>query len=269
MARHEIPGPRGTGSGCSPAARGFTLIDVLVSMAVIAILVGLLVPTLGRVQETSRRVVCQSNVRQVGLGLIMYADDFKGLLPTSRFVQSSSQSRDSTNNAPQRTVTLRVPEEEQQRGRSSWDGLGLLFQAEYLPASKVFYCPSHWGENPYTRYSLQWSQSGGEIICNYHYRGEGPTKPGSGSAPYGQTTTALFLIDPAQSSLVADGMETRSDYNHRVGVNFFRADLTVHWFDDEHNELVDLLPNSKNDDDAPQNVMQAWRLFDASANDAD
>ncbi len=269
MQRHEIPGPQGTGSVCFPSMRAFTLIDVLVSMAVIAILVGLLVPTLGRVHETSRRVVCQSNVRQVGLGLIMYADDFKGLLPSSRFVQPSTQSRDSSSNAPQRTVTLRVPEDEQQRGRSSWDGLGLLFQAEYLPASKVFYCPSHWGENPYSRYSLQWSQSGGEIICNYHYRGEGPTKPGSGSAPYGQTTTALFLIDPAQSSLIADGMETRSDYNHRVGVNFFRADLTVHWFDDANDELVDLLPDSKNDDDASQNVMQAWRLFDSAANDPD
>ena len=64
-------------------------------------------------------------------------------------------------------------------------------------------------------------------------------------------------------------METRSDYNHRVGVNFFRADLTVHWFDDANDELVDLLPNSKNDDDASQNVMQAWRLFDSAANDPD
>lgn len=268
MERHEIPEPKSAGLSCTPRVRAFTLIDVLVSMAVIAVLVGLMVPTLGRVHETSRRVVCQSNVRQVGLGLIMYADDFKGVLPSSRFVQPSTQSRDSSGNAPQRTVTLRVPEEEQQRGRSSWDGLGLLFQAEYLPASKVFYCPSHWGENPYRRYSLQWSQTGGEIICNYHYRGEGPTKPGSGSAPHGQTTTALFLIDPAQSSLIADGMETRTDYNHRVGVNFFRADLTVHWFDDDRNELVGLLPNSKDDSDASQNVMQAWRLFDAAANEA-
>jgi type II secretory pathway pseudopilin PulG len=247
-------------------ARAFTLIDVLVSISVISILIGLLIPTLGKVNETARRVVCQSNVRQIGLGLIMYADDHRGLMPSPRFVPQASRSRTSGEYAPQRTVTLRAIDDDAPADRPSWDGLGRLFELDYIPAPKVFYCPSHWGENPYPRYSYQWSTQGGEIICNYHFRGEGPTHPGTGAAPFGSTTNALYLIDPAQSSLIADGMEVRTDYNHRVGVNFFRADLTVHWFDDHAGELVELLPEGKEDADAAQSVAEAWRRFDAAAN---
>jgi len=260
--QHRLRSPASAGTA---AVRAFTLVDVMVSMSVIAVLIGLLIPTIGRVQETGRRVVCQSNVRQIGLGVIMYADDFKGQMPSSRYVPQSGRTRASTEYAPQRTVTVRVPEEEQERGQTSWDGLGRLFELGYLPAPKVFYCPSHWGTNPYRRYSQEWSTEGGEIVTNFHFRGEGPTRPGSAAAPFGSTTTALYLIDPARSSLISDGMETRSDYNHRVGVNFFRADLTVHWFDDSYNDLVSLLPESKEDADASSNVSQAWRLFDLSA----
>jgi type II secretory pathway pseudopilin PulG len=256
--------PRGSGV-VSPRARGFTLVDVLVTMGVISVLIGLLVPTLGRVNESARRVVCQSNIRQIGLGVIMYADDHGGLMPATRFVQIARPDRGG--DEPQRTVALRAADDSEPTAPPTWDGLGALFDHGYISAPRVFYCPSHWGENPYRRYALNWSAAGGEIVCNYHYRGEGPTRPGQAASRFRSTTNALYLIDPAHSSLIADGMEVRSDYNHRQGVNFFRADLTVHWYPDARGELLDELPVDKQDIAAPRIVREMWERFDAWANE--
>jgi len=55
--------------------KGFTLIELLVVMVIIAMLVGLLLPALGRAQEEASKTQCRSNLRQIGLAITMYAGD--------------------------------------------------------------------------------------------------------------------------------------------------------------------------------------------------
>jgi prepilin-type N-terminal cleavage/methylation domain-containing protein/prepilin-type processing-associated H-X9-DG protein len=61
--------------------RGFTLIELLVVIAIIAILAAILFPVFARAREKARQASCTSNLKQLSLGMIMYASDFDGTLP--------------------------------------------------------------------------------------------------------------------------------------------------------------------------------------------
>jgi len=66
-----------------PGARGFTLVELLVVIGIIAVLIGILLPALNKAREQSRRTVCLSNLRQLGTAMIAYANEHKGRLPNS------------------------------------------------------------------------------------------------------------------------------------------------------------------------------------------
>lgn len=243
----------------SGARRAFSLVDVLVTLAVVALLVGVLVPGLHQAKETTRRIVCASNERQIGLSIAMYADDSKQHIPYTVFVTPGAKPEDAV---WQDTLVLRTSEDPEFREDESaarlWDGLGLLYSGDYLPAPPVFYCPSHTGDHPLTRYARLWKGEAGEIVGNFQYRGVGPNG-----------ATKLFQIEPARSALTTDGMRTQLDFNHKFGANVLRADLAIVWFSDLGGSFRRSLPESEDDRFGSEALRSAWRQLDNSTSNSE
>ncbi len=192
--------------------------------------------------------------------MLMYSDANKEYLPHSILIDPPTGNESAKRPADMIYARLDSADE-----RPHWDGLGYLFVQEYLPAAPVFYCPSHSGGNRYEQVFGRWQQELCNIPTNYHYRGEGPAGlVGINGQPV--MTRQLFRIDPAQSSLIADGMRSLADINHGVGANFFRADLSVHWFHDEARSLQTSIPVDGDTAGGSQAVVSMWQLFDQAAN---
>jgi len=104
--------------------KGFTLVELLVVIGIIAVLIAILLPSLSRARENAKNAQCLSNLRQLGTVYQFYANDYKDQIPIGY------------------------------DGGSPWTGyylcqsgtfyplMGCLYQGHYLDAPQAFYCPS-------------------------------------------------------------------------------------------------------------------------------
>ncbi|MBW3625687.1 MAG: type II secretion system GspH family protein, partial [Armatimonadetes bacterium] len=105
--------------------QGFTLIEFLVVIAIIAVLAGMIFPVFASARERSRMTQCSSNMKQIGTALANYLQDWDGHYPMNRFPTLKPQS---SNNGPDLRPTW-------------YNWRRALFT--YIPTPQVFTCPSN------------------------------------------------------------------------------------------------------------------------------
>jgi prepilin-type N-terminal cleavage/methylation domain-containing protein/prepilin-type processing-associated H-X9-DG protein len=146
--------------------RGFTLIELLVVIAIIAILAAILFPVFARAREKARQTSCLNNVKQLALGMMMYAQDYDEILP--RYADRACRA------APADS-------------RSEWFDV----IAPYVKNDQIFKCPSA----PAVAYSI------GVNYSHIHTCG-GPTYPGTALAQIKLPAETMSLSDSLQGYLV-------------------------------------------------------------------
>jgi prepilin-type N-terminal cleavage/methylation domain-containing protein/prepilin-type processing-associated H-X9-DG protein len=115
--------------------KAFTLVELLVVIGIIAILVSLLLPTLGRAREAAQRTACLANLRQIGQMMAMYANDNKDGLIIGTRESTATEAAVQENYWFRRSAGLQV---------MMW---GLYYVQGYLPEPRITYCPSATDEN--------------------------------------------------------------------------------------------------------------------------
>lgn len=230
------------GVHASSGRRGFTIADLLVSITIMLVLVSLLLPTFAGVREATRQVVCSANVRSVGTAMQMYANVWNDYLPPSVHdgVGRTSESRQ-----------LHLMFIGRLESMSQWDGVGILYSEGFLATPGVFYCPSHDGDNRKSEYEDQWDGKEGQIALNYHYRG---------ASVNGIERITLL---PLSAAVVTDSLGTQQDFNHRVGANALRSDMSVWWVQDRGGTIASSLAPNVSASDNQARVFSAWRAIDS------
>lgn len=146
----------GTSIHLKKPLNGFTLIELLVVISIIALLVAILVPSLSQAREQAKRVVCLSNLRQIGVGIQIYTQTYDDYVFQGMYL----------NNGQFRVYSPR-------RAEVGWGGFGYLWTSKIIDAGEVFFCPSQ----KFFRYedsAASWYASTHESIsCSYGYRGLG------------------------------------------------------------------------------------------------
>jgi type II secretory pathway pseudopilin PulG len=181
-------------------ASAFSLVELLVVVALVMLVVSLVIPALGRARDQANLVACRANLRSLALGCLAYASDHYSVLPTDSRVDNPHS-----------------------------DLISMLGTGKYIEAAEIYYCPSE--NRPELRYSHQ-NFEAGNISYFYYSFTERPTNRYLSNFLRKTIPWPRILKDtmPADTWVLSDSWFSNSATAHRYykrGVNYVTLGATV------------------------------------------
>jgi len=164
--------------------RGFTLIELLVVIAIIAILAAILFPVFARARENARKAACQSNLKQIGLGVMMYVQDYDETYPASEMYNEA---------------------------KTSYLSWAKVIQP-YVKSTQVFVCPTAGFYSTSFASGYGWNMGGTTEANGFGYRsyaGSWFTPSGTGPVNLSEVdepSTTILVTDPASNGYSGNGI---------------------------------------------------------------
>lgn len=241
-----------------PHAGGFTLVELLVVIGIIALLIAILLPTLGKAREAAKRANCLSNMRQVHQAFMFYAMSNHDQVPLGyRTASKQFNSMVFSATAPP-------------SGR--YVLFGLLYGAKLFNSPAVLFCPSEGNpkfmldtsENPWPD-ALSGALPTQNVQSGYGARPEILIPDDLAAAPAGFVMPKLsrFKNKAIFADLTSAGTRVRT--RHRNGLNVLYGDGSARWVTGaDIMALLDALPEPMFPPSAAYNTQhdQLWEMFD-------
>lgn len=206
-----------------PVKRGFSLVELLVVVGIIAVLIAVLLPTLGKAREAAGRTACLSNLRQIHQTLALYSLANREYVPIG--------------------YRAGVPEGMKQFNSMVYSGTtkrhvlwGLLLQSGYMKEPRIFFCPQENDPSRQQGTDVNVWPPGPDNVSTKNVQAGYGGRP-DWSVPDDPNTwtpsTLPKLKDFHQKAMLADivGLVARVDSRHRTGVNVLKGDGSAGWVD--------------------------------------
>ena len=269
--------------------RGFTLIEILVVVAIVAMLVSILLPSLSLAREQSRRAVCLSNLHQSGLGFSMYSIDYRQLLPSRDHFAYNIKGPKNVCKPDGTWTTI-----------TAWINYGPLYGRYVGKDLHIFYCPGNIQysyEDPDHGAATFFDLSGGTTFGGYIYaiplmpttcpretaKGVYPTQIGNGVdvpgisplyAAWADNKVTTSGYDPRRrilQALLADdvissyGGVGMGEFVHKTGYNVLFSDYHAKWVPDYKHIIAHINggkgPTSGSGGSGSVPLFEAWEIL--------
>lgn len=215
-------------------ARAFSVVELLVVLSIVMVLTSLLMPGITHARHAAYRLMCASNLRQIGVAIFLRGEDENGLLPESHMQETGRFEEMCAVNTGVTEDPTRQP---------TYDGLGRLWERRYLDSPQCLYCPAHHHEHTFESDGAYYQSLDGSFLrrihSNYHYTG--PCR----ITADGQVQPSAFrnLNRAGRLLLVSDALRSREDFNHENGVNLLFSDGSTIWEADTESRMFLSLPS--------------------------